>query len=252
MNSSMLRYPYATDSKSSTTKKLSRYSRAELHGLRERNSQMLSNQSVIDTLPDKGAKLRETNQVIDRLLLKVFDEITPDNTNGMECPLTEKLQSMSVLTPHQGARKRSVDLANQQAFSHYASSGLLLRKPKKKSNVHTPSNTCPSVFFSQHAYRKSRTPQDNQTSHISQHAKVRMLTLDESLSLQTEQRSSVKECEKSLDFAHPSKSLLKSLNLSVDLIQQEINIDDVEFPTRNEESEEDEEKDVLVEPMLID
>jgi len=40
--------------------------------------------------------------------------------------------------------------------------------------------------------------------------------------------------------------------LSVDLIQQEINIDDVEFPIRNEESEDDEEKDVLVEPMLID
>lgn len=123
-------------------------------------------------MPDKGAKLKETNQVIDSLLLKVFDEITPDNTNGMECPLTEKLQSMSVLTPHQGARKRSVDLANQQAFNHYASSGLLLRKPKKKSNVHTPNNTCPSVFFSQHAYRKSRTSQDNQTSHISQHVNI--------------------------------------------------------------------------------
>ncbi|KAL0138990.1 hypothetical protein V8B55DRAFT_1519792 [Mucor lusitanicus] len=252
MNFSMSRHPYAIDSKSNTIKKLSRYSRAELHDLRERNSQMLSNQSVIDTLPDKGVKLRETNQVIDSLLLKVYDEITPDNTNDMECPLTDKLQSMSVLTPHQGARKRSVDLANQQAFSHYASSGLLLRKPKKKSNVHTPSNTCPSIFFGQHAHRTNGAPQDNQTSHIPHHAKVRMLTLDESLSLQSEQRSSVKECEKALDFAHPSKSLLKSLNLSVDLIQQEINIDDVEFPTHNEESEEDEEKDVLVEPMLID
>ncbi|GAN02340.1 hypothetical protein MAM1_0020d01783 [Mucor ambiguus] len=268
MNSSILRHPYAVDSKSNTTKKLSRYSRAELYDLRERNSQMLSNQSVIDTLPDKGAKLKETNQVIDSLLLKVFDEITPDNTNDMECPLTEKLQGMSVLTPHQGARKRSVDLANQQASSHYVSSGLLLRKPKKKSNVHTPNSTCPSIFLSQHAYRTSDARQDNQTSHISHHAsmdwtepcteysswqqaKVRMLTLDESLSLQSEQRSSVKDCEKALDFAHPSKSLLKSLNLSVDLIQQEINIDDVELPTHNEESEEDEEKDV-VEPMLID
>lgn len=52
------------------------------------------------------------------------------------------------------------------------------------------------------------------------------------------------------------KILLSNQNsknsLSVDLIQQEINIDDVEFPTHNEESEEDEEKDVLVEPMLID
>ncbi|KAL9557515.1 hypothetical protein MBANPS3_001322 [Mucor bainieri] len=251
MNSSMLRYPSAIDSKSNTIKKLSRYSRAELHELRERNSQMLSNESVVDTLPDKGAKLKETNQVIDSLLLKVFDEITPDNTDNMECPLTEKLQSMSVLTPHQGARKRSVDLANQQAFNHYASSGLLLRRPKKKPNVHTANNTYPSIFFNQHAYRTSDAPQDNQTSHIPHHAKVRMLTLDESLSLQSEQRSSVKECEKALDFAHPSKSLLKSLNLSVDLIQ-EINIDDVEFPTHNEESEEDEEKDALVEPMLID
>lgn len=133
--------------------------------------------SVIDTLPDKGAKLRETNQVIDSLLLKVFDEITPDNTNDMECPLTDKLQSMSVLTPHQGARKRSVDLANQQAFNHYTSSGLLLRKPKKKSNVHTPSNTCPSIFFSQHAYRTSSPPQDNQTSHIPHHVSRHCLKL---------------------------------------------------------------------------
>lgn len=122
-------------------------------------------------MPDKGAKLRETNQVIDNLLLKVFDEITPDNTNNMECPLTEKLQNMSVLTPHQGARKRSVDLANQQAFNHYTSSGLLLRKPKKKSNVHNASTTCPSVFFSQHTYSTS-APQEYQTSHISQNVSV--------------------------------------------------------------------------------
>ncbi|KAI8638903.1 hypothetical protein BD408DRAFT_8607 [Parasitella parasitica] len=220
MNSSMLRHsphsPYSTDSKLSTSRKsLGRYTRSELYELRERNLQMLSNQFVIDTLPDKGARLKETVQHIDKLLSSVFDEITPDNTNDMECPLTEKLQNI---------------------------------KPKRKSSTHTPSNVYSSIFVPQHAHGTS-PPQNSQTSHTPQHTKVKMLTLNESLSLQTEQQSSVKECEKSLDFAHPSKSLLKSLNLSVDLIQQEINIDDVEFPAHFEEDEDD---DVPVEPMMID
>jgi hypothetical protein len=105
-----------------------------------------STSSMIETLPDKGAKLQETNQIIEQLLLEgkaavsCFDEVTAENTNNTECPLTKRLESMSVYTPHQGARKRSVDLANQQAFSHYTSSGLLLRKPKKM-------NSPPSIFY---------------------------------------------------------------------------------------------------------
>lgn len=112
---------------------------------------LTSFRSVIDTLPDKGAKLRETNHIIDNLLIdggtvSSFDEITVGNTSDLECPLTKKLEEMSVLTPHQGARKRSVDLANQQAFNHYTSSGLLANKPKRNNNNNAGS--CPSMFYS--------------------------------------------------------------------------------------------------------
>jgi hypothetical protein len=106
---------------------------------------------MVETLPDKGAKLQETNQIIEQLLLEgkatvsCLDEVTAENTDSMDCPLTKRLESMSVYTPRQGARKRSVDLANQQAFNHYSSSGLLLRKSKKHATA-----ACPSIFYNTH------------------------------------------------------------------------------------------------------
>ncbi|KAI8971107.1 hypothetical protein BDB01DRAFT_812338 [Pilobolus umbonatus] len=63
--------------------------------------------------------------------------VTPESI----CPLTRKMEDMSVLTPRQGARKRSVDLANQQALSNDCISSSLLRK--KKPSLHN--NTC-SIF----------------------------------------------------------------------------------------------------------
>lgn len=101
---------------------------------------------MIDTLPDKGAKLKETNQIIESLLedgciARAFDEITVSNTtSAMDCPLTKKLEDLSVLTPRQCARKRSVDHANLLAYSHYTSSSLLT-KPKRKHG------SCPSIFY---------------------------------------------------------------------------------------------------------
>lgn len=98
-------------------------------------------------MPDKGTKLKEINEIIDRLLHYNYsmepNDITVENTNPLDCPLVRKLDDMTVLTPHQGARKRSVDLANQQAFRHYASSRLL-SKPKTKS-CH-PNQPYPSIF----------------------------------------------------------------------------------------------------------
>jgi hypothetical protein len=151
---------------------------------------------MVATLPDKGAKLKETNQIIQQLLLNGSttndDEITVENTSGLQdCPLTRKLEEMSVLTPHQGARKRSVDLANQQAFNHYTSSGLLLSKPKSADSATRTSIGCSSVFYSNHYYRDQNHPSMYHTNGNSDHSKVRMLTLDESMTLQTEQRSSV-------------------------------------------------------------
>ncbi|KAI7901906.1 uncharacterized protein BX663DRAFT_512785 [Cokeromyces recurvatus] len=178
----------------STLKKLSKCSRSELIDLRERNLQMLSNSSVIDILPDKGRKLKETNQMIEELLLTVFDEVTVESTNHLDCPLTRKLEEMSVLTPHQGARKRSVDLANQQAYSNYSSNGLLFRKPRRK--VYSSSTTTLPSIFRIHNHNTPHYIQQN--SNTSQHklpdqSKVRMISLDESMTLQTEQQPSVKK-----------------------------------------------------------
>lgn len=97
---------------------------------------------MIDTLPDKGSKLKEINQIIDNLLhgdQRYIGEVTVENTSSLDCPLVHKLNDMTVLTPHQGARKRSVDLANQQAFNHYSSSRLL-SKPKSRTTEPYPSS----------------------------------------------------------------------------------------------------------------
>ncbi|KAI9487131.1 MAG: hypothetical protein EXX96DRAFT_551931 [Benjaminiella poitrasii] len=199
-----------------TVKKLSGYSRSELIDLRERNLQMLSNPSVVATLPDKGRKLKETNQVIEELLQTVFDEVTAETTNGTDCPLTRRLEEMSVLTPHQGARKRSVDLANQQAYSSYTSNGLLLRKPRRKAHS---SSALPSIFRI-HSHHSNDYIQQNSNITANKlvaakptkdQSKVRMISLEESMTLQSEQHSSVQKCEQSLDLEHPSQSLLKSL-----------------------------------------
>lgn len=175
-------HPYNMETRPTCSqKKLATYSRTDLTKLRDKNAQMLSNQyvlflciflffftheinnkknsvhfnrSVIDTLPDKGAKLKETNQMIEALLVdsstaRSFDEITVSNTSTMDCPLTKKLEDMSVLTPRQGARKRSVDHANQLAYNHYSSSGLL-SKPKR-------SHGCPSIFYNNYHTRQPAT-----------------------------------------------------------------------------------------------
>ena len=72
---------------------------------------------MIHTLPDKGAKLKQSIRQIDILLLNAIDdEITAENTfSDRESALTTKLASLSVLTPRQEARKRGIALANARA-----------------------------------------------------------------------------------------------------------------------------------------
>ena len=112
---------------------------------------------MVNTLPDHGSKLKEVNRIIDNLLMNggtasSLDEITVGNTSSIDCPLTKKLEELSVLTPHQGARKRSVDLANQQAFTHYTSSRLLpSHKPKREEQ-----GSCQSMFFSNFQHLRNR------------------------------------------------------------------------------------------------
>lgn len=58
-----------------------------------------------------------------------YDTITTENTTLGNCPLTKTLEAMSLLTPRQGARKRSVDLANQQAlYNQHLPKRLLSRR----------------------------------------------------------------------------------------------------------------------------
>ncbi|CEG66763.1 hypothetical protein RMATCC62417_03286 [Rhizopus microsporus] len=142
-------------------KKLRRCNRRELSQLHEKNSQLLNNHAFVQKLSDNGAKLRETNQLIEALLIDertitAHDVITADNTSLGHCPLTRKLEAMSLMTPRQESRKRSVDLANQQALYHSQLSRRLLRIKR---------------------------------AHLlgSEQVKARMLTLDESLRLQTMQ-----------------------------------------------------------------
>ncbi|RCH92898.1 hypothetical protein CU098_000984, partial [Rhizopus stolonifer] len=185
--------------------------------------------SMVNTLPDKGAKLKETNDMIDRLLLdsstiSSLDEITAENTNPLECPLTKKLDEMSVLTPHQGARKRSVDLANHQASYHYTSNSLLLKRQSKRPSLSMLQRPC----YIQH-------------TNDEPHAKVRMLSLDESMTLQQEQQSSVMKSDQYFDDQVPSRKLLNSLNLSVNVIQ-DINFDHIEFPKHESDESEDEDR----------
>ncbi|GAA5799411.1 hypothetical protein HPULCUR_004826 [Helicostylum pulchrum] len=207
-------YSMETRPTSCPQKKLNTYSRTELTKLRDKNALMLSNHSMIGTLPDKGAKLKETNQIIESLLVdgrtaRAFDEITASNTTStIDCPLTKKLEDLSVLTPRQCARKRSVDYANKLAHNHYTSSSLLTKPKRAHGNY-------PSIFYDNY----SKPP-----NMMNDKAKVRMLTLDESVSLQTEQKSSI---------------------INVDVIQ-EVDIDDIELPV--EESEEED----YFESMLID
>ncbi|KAI8326851.1 hypothetical protein EDC96DRAFT_502598 [Choanephora cucurbitarum] len=137
---------------------------------------------MVNTLPDKGAKLKEINAIIDRLLLdsrtiSASDDITVENTDTLDCPLTKKLDEMTVLTSHQGARKRSVDLANQQAYHHHPVNSLLVKRSHHQR---------PSLSIFQHYIQ----PQQSNDSH---NAKVRMLSLDESMTLQQQQQFSVQQ-----------------------------------------------------------
>ncbi|KAG1437838.1 hypothetical protein G6F56_012908 [Rhizopus delemar] len=102
---------------------------------------MLNNNALLQNLSDKGAKLKETNEQIEQLLIdertaSAQDTITVENTSFGQCPLTKKLEAMSLLTARQGARKKSVDLANEQALYHKLPRRLL--KMKRASSCHYP------------------------------------------------------------------------------------------------------------------
>ena len=96
--------------------------------------------AVIHTLPDKGAKLKQSIRQIDVLLLNpglLDDDITVENTFAdHESALTSKLAGLTFLTPKQEARKRGIAIANARAqqqqpyvFKRRNSSSVLMRRP---------------------------------------------------------------------------------------------------------------------------
>ncbi|KAI8384182.1 hypothetical protein BD560DRAFT_385234 [Blakeslea trispora] len=198
-------YAYCDVKSNSTEQKLCQYTRPELRQLQQKNLSLLSNNAMVNTLPDKGAKLKEINAIIDRLLLdrrtiSASDEITPDNTDTLDCPLTKKLDEMTVLTSHQGARKRSVDLANQQAYHHSPSNSLLVKRSQPR----------PSLSVFQHYIQSEQPLSDGQDKNAS--AKVRMLSLDESMTLQQQQQLSVQQVKKKNAYRQSFLSLFYSLS----------------------------------------
>ncbi|KAI8145045.1 hypothetical protein BJV82DRAFT_666960 [Fennellomyces sp. T-0311] len=88
-------------------------SRSELIDLKERNQKLLSNPSLISTLPDKGAKLKASIAQVDAILER------QDIAKGM---------SNLSINPAPDMRKRSVDQANALADKHDVSSSLLATK----------------------------------------------------------------------------------------------------------------------------
>ncbi|KAI9244067.1 hypothetical protein BY458DRAFT_495272 [Sporodiniella umbellata] len=204
MNSIMLKHNSRSSPENNNrcNRKLSAYSRTELYQLREKNLQMLNNNAILRNLSDKGARLKETNDLIDDLLedqrkASSFDIITTENTLIDHCPLTKKLENMSLLTARQGARKKSIDIANHQALYSDRLNRRLLK------------------------YGKLSAHQSSEHDKV----KSRMITLDESLMLQ---RS---KYEDALDVENPSKKLLETLNLSWYYSFQK-DSQEYEFPTK--------------------
>ncbi|KAI8139707.1 hypothetical protein BJV82DRAFT_241781 [Fennellomyces sp. T-0311] len=111
-------------------------------------------EAVIHTLPDKGAKLKQSIRQIDVLLLSpelLDDEITVENTFAdRESALTSKLAGLSFLTPRQEARKRGIAMANARAqhqpyiFKRRNSSSVLMRRPSSYlvEEAELPSKVC--------------------------------------------------------------------------------------------------------------
>ncbi|KAI9491523.1 hypothetical protein BDB00DRAFT_486686 [Zychaea mexicana] len=209
---------HALDGFSSTIsrKNLESCSRTELLELKERNERMLRHRSVVHTLPDKGAKLKQSIRQIDVLLLSTIDdEITVDNTfPDRESALTAKLASLTFMTPRQEARRRGIALANARATSlsswssSSSSSSFSLGVPTHTTTTTTtttPVTTTPATCHPHHHHhhhqpyvKQRRNSSIVMRRHNSSYpsttvdgmneaelqAKVCMMSLDESVRLQ--------------------------------------------------------------------
>ncbi|KAI8579211.1 hypothetical protein K450DRAFT_243296 [Umbelopsis ramanniana AG] len=167
---------------------------SELIDIRKKNTHILGNPTIVATLPDKGEKLRATNIVIDSLLAQLKPDGNfqaspvetaiqePSDDNDIDdAPLTDAISKLTLKNKENG-REHSVALANAQASNNqYVSSGMMRTR---KSSIAEGSNN-----------DANNDPNNN--------ARVRMISLNESLQLQ----DSHQQTQKSQDLRYKLQKL---------------------------------------------
>ncbi|KAI7862288.1 hypothetical protein BDF14DRAFT_1857720 [Spinellus fusiger] len=148
------------------TQKLSAMSAEELQDLRENNKRMLKNSALINTLPDSGAKLRETVEYIDALLgpLPVTTSHYADGGMSEQENVTQKLKNMR-LNEKVNVRQQTVDLVNSTAMGAH---GPVANSMMQLGGV---------VHGSQKSKYNGNAP----------HSRVQMMSLEEAIQLEGEQ-----------------------------------------------------------------
>ncbi|ORY95494.1 hypothetical protein BCR43DRAFT_564376 [Syncephalastrum racemosum] len=102
----------------SLTRKLDTLSRSELRELHAKNDKLLQNTSLVNTLPDKGAKLRTSNAQIDALLERATSPMvtdTPPKDSGKKQPslddVANAMSRMQVDTRDENSRENPLSKA---------------------------------------------------------------------------------------------------------------------------------------------
>ncbi|KAI8081501.1 uncharacterized protein BX664DRAFT_340542 [Halteromyces radiatus] len=188
------------------TRPIDTLSESDLLDLRSKTKSMLDNSTIVATLPDKGSKLKEKINTIDNLLASRKD--TPDT-------VTEKVSKLSLENNNRpNIRKKSVADANLEACRINLSSNML--------RAH--------VGGTSHQNDSNTGEKDTGTSSVKeyddgQQAKVRMISLEESVRLQNYQRDRLKEegyrkqLEKLNKSIHQDRSITDDISTTMNRLQ---------------------------------
>ncbi|CAM0136562.1 hypothetical protein VKS41_003363 [Umbelopsis sp. WA50703] len=186
---------------------------AELLDIKAKNLHILSNPTIVATLPDQGEKLRATNNLIESILAKISPDgsyrSSPSNS-GQESAIEEKteenplMNAMSKLSikSKENGREHSVALANAEASNNqFISSGIMrTRKPSIAEGVKA----------------------DSTSPDASVNARVQMITLNESVQLQEthQQTSKAQDLKYKINRLKNSKSDYSITKELTDTMQQ--------------------------------
>ncbi|KAL0085783.1 hypothetical protein J3Q64DRAFT_1698343 [Phycomyces blakesleeanus] len=156
------------------TRKLSNMSPNELQDLRDNNKRMLSNPSLLSTLPDGGAKLKETVERIDAILgpLPVTGSNYTDGGLEEQDNVERRLMNIHLNEQKINVRQQAVDMVNSKAAAMSDSTpGNMLRK----GSINSASTNESLVDKNGH------------------HAKVQLMSLEEAMELEASQQSQARE-----------------------------------------------------------